>query len=88
MTTLTSTFPIAFGTDESGGYFSEYAFSPRVGITYEFFPGAAAYFNWSRSFNPQWFSTDAGKENQSHRRQGRTLKLGSNGRSSTTGWSA
>ena len=25
--------PIAFGTDESGGYFSEYAFSPRVGIT-------------------------------------------------------
>jgi iron complex outermembrane recepter protein len=22
------------------------------------FPGAAAYFNWSRSFNPQWFSTD------------------------------
>ena len=54
--------PLAFGTDESGGYFSEYAFSPRVGITYEFFPGAAAYFNWSRSFNPQWFSTDvAGK---------------------------
>ena len=45
--------PIAFGTDESGGYYSEYAFSPRVGITYEFFPGAAAYFNWSRSFNPQ-----------------------------------
>ncbi len=51
--------PIAFGTDEPGGYYSEYAFSPRVGITYEFFPGVAAYFNWSQSYNPQWFSSDA-----------------------------
>lgn len=35
------------------------AFSPRVGVTYEFIPGAALYANYSESFNPQWFSTDA-----------------------------
>lgn len=35
------------------------AFSPRVGVTYEFTPGAALYANYSESFNPQWFSTDA-----------------------------
>jgi len=51
--------PIKFGENAPGGYFSEYAFSPKVGITYEFVPGVAAYFNWSRSFNPQWFFTDA-----------------------------
>jgi iron complex outermembrane receptor protein len=35
------------------------AFSPRVGLTYEFIPGAALYANYSESFNPQWFSTTA-----------------------------
>lgn len=56
-----STFdvPIEFGVGEDGGSFWAYAFSPKVGITYEFVPGVAAYFNWSRSFNPQWFFTDA-----------------------------
>lgn len=35
------------------------AFSPKAGITYEFIPGLAAYTNYSRSFQPQWFSTGA-----------------------------
>jgi iron complex outermembrane receptor protein len=34
--------PIKFGENAPGGYFSEYAFSPKVGITYEFVPGVAA----------------------------------------------
>ena len=51
--------PLQFGLGAPGGYYSEHAFSPKVGITYEFFPGLAAYFNWSRSYNPQWFFTDA-----------------------------
>lgn len=37
----------------------EEAFSPKVGLTYEFVPGIAAYANYSRSFNPQWSYTDA-----------------------------
>lgn len=28
-------------------------------MTYEFVPGIAAYANYSQSFSPQWFSTDA-----------------------------
>lgn len=35
------------------------AFSPRVGVTYELISGAALYANYSESFNPQWFSTNA-----------------------------
>lgn len=35
------------------------AFTPKAGLTYEFIPGMAAYANYSRSFTPQWFSTDA-----------------------------
>jgi iron complex outermembrane receptor protein len=35
------------------------AFSPRVGVTYEIFPDVALYFNYSESFDPQWFSTNA-----------------------------
>lgn len=35
------------------------AFSPKAGVTYEFLKGVAAYANYSRSFKPQWFSTDA-----------------------------
>jgi len=38
------------------------AFSPRVGVTYEFIPGAALYANYSESFDPQWFSTDASRK--------------------------
>jgi len=35
------------------------SFTPRVGVTYEFVPGAALYANYSESFKPQWFNTDA-----------------------------
>nr|WP_075090449.1 TonB-dependent receptor [Verrucomicrobium spinosum] len=35
------------------------AFTPKAGLTYEFSPGLAVYANYSRSFKPQWFSTDA-----------------------------
>ncbi|QIF00307.1 TonB-dependent siderophore receptor [Roseimicrobium sp. ORNL1] len=35
------------------------AFTPKVGVTYEFVPGVAAYANYSRSFQPQSFSTDS-----------------------------
>jgi iron complex outermembrane receptor protein len=35
------------------------AFSPRVGVTYELFPSVALYANYSESFDPQWFSTNA-----------------------------
>lgn len=31
----------------------EHAFSPKVGVTYEFQPGIAAYANYSESFRPQ-----------------------------------
>ena len=34
------------------------AVTPKVGITYEFVPGVAAYANYSRSFLPQWSFTD------------------------------
>lgn len=37
----------------------EDAFTPKAGLTWEFTPGVAAYANYSRSFNPQWSSTDA-----------------------------
>lgn len=39
--------------------YTEDAFTPKAGLTYEVAPGAAIYGNYSRSFNPQWFSTDA-----------------------------
>lgn len=35
------------------------AFTPRVGIAYEFVKGFSAYANYSRSFNPQWYYRDA-----------------------------
>lgn len=38
---------------------SQSAFTPKVGATYEFVPGASAYVNYSRSFTPQWYSTDS-----------------------------
>ncbi|MES2474797.1 MAG: TonB-dependent siderophore receptor [Verrucomicrobiota bacterium] len=38
---------------------SKSAFTPKVGVTYEFIPDVAAYANYSTSFKPQWFSTDA-----------------------------
>jgi len=36
------------------------AFTPKVGLTYEFIPGVAAYANYSRSFAPQWNSKGPG----------------------------
>ncbi len=50
--------------DDSGSYGStpadatDDAFTPKAGITYEFFPGVAGYVNYSRSFRPQWSSRD------------------------------
>lgn len=38
---------------------NEESFNPKVGVTYEFIPGVAAYANYSTSFEPQWYSTDA-----------------------------
>lgn len=38
---------------------SKEAFTPKVGVTYEFIKGVAAYANYSTSFKPQWYSTDA-----------------------------
>ncbi|MCW5556663.1 MAG: TonB-dependent receptor [Verrucomicrobiae bacterium] len=35
------------------------AFSPRVGVTYEFIDGLSAYASYSRSFQPQWDFLDA-----------------------------
>ena len=60
--------PIQFGTGAPGGDYSESAFSPKVGITYQFVPGVAAYFNWSRSFNPQWFFTYQKKRREADER--------------------
>jgi iron complex outermembrane receptor protein len=37
-------------------------FSPRAGVTYAFTPALAVYGNYSRSFEPQWFSRDASGE--------------------------
>lgn len=34
-------------------------FSPRAGLTYAFTPSVAVYGNYSRSFEPQWYSRDA-----------------------------
>lgn len=34
-------------------------FSPRAGLSYEILDGVAVYGNYSRSFNPQWFSLEA-----------------------------
>lgn len=39
---------------------SKEAFTPKVGLTYEFIPDVAAYANYSTSFKPQWFSTGPG----------------------------
>lgn len=38
---------------------SNEAFTPKAGLAYEFTPGVSAYANYSRSFQPQWYSTDA-----------------------------
>lgn len=46
----------------SSGDDSADAFTPRVGVTYEFVPGMAAYANYSQSFDPQWFYTDSNGE--------------------------
>ncbi|MFT3991133.1 MAG: TonB-dependent siderophore receptor [Luteolibacter sp.] len=43
---------VTTGTDEE-------AFTPKVGVTYEFIKGVAAYANYGTSFAPQWYSTDA-----------------------------
>lgn len=43
----------------SSGNNSQTAAVPRAGLAYEFTPGATVYANYSQSFNPQWFSTDA-----------------------------
>jgi len=45
--------------DNHPGKDGDEAFTPKVGVTYEFVPGIAAYANYSRSYNPQWYSTDA-----------------------------
>ena len=58
---LTEQFTVTFG----GRYDLHWAvgdrkeaFTPKAGITYEFVPRVAAYANYSRSFQPQSFSTD------------------------------
>lgn len=52
--TLTLGGRIDRATDESGAQkVSDSAFSPKVGLTYEFLPGFAAYANYSESFLPQ-----------------------------------
>lgn len=38
---------------------SKDAFTPKVGVTYEFIKDVAAYASYSTSFKPQWYSTDA-----------------------------
>lgn len=43
----------------SSGDFDAEDFTGRVGLTYEVVKGVALYANYSQSFNPQWFSTDA-----------------------------
>jgi iron complex outermembrane receptor protein len=42
-------------TNTTNNSFSEVAFSPRAGIVYQPFDRTSLYFNWSRSFNPQFF---------------------------------
>jgi len=43
----------------SSGDQSASAFSPRVGVTYEFLEGLSTYASYSRSFQPQWGFVDA-----------------------------
>ncbi|MEZ0386411.1 MAG: TonB-dependent siderophore receptor, partial [Verrucomicrobium sp.] len=45
--------------DGNPGKYKDDSFTPKAGITWEFTPGVAAYANYSRSFTPQWSSTDA-----------------------------
>lgn len=45
--------------DSHPGKHDDDAFTPKAGLTYEFLPGMAAYANYTRSYKPQWFSTDA-----------------------------
>lgn len=45
--------------DAVPGRSDDEAFTPKVGLTYEFVPGVALYGNYSRSYSPQWSSTDA-----------------------------
>jgi len=45
--------------DAHPGDYSNDHLTPRVGGTYEFFPGVALYANYSQSYNPQWSFTDA-----------------------------
>ena len=54
--TLTIGGRVDFSTNEGE---SVDAFSPRVGVTYVFFPAVTLYANYSESFDPQWFSTNA-----------------------------
>lgn len=54
--TLTLGGRVDFSTNEGE---SVDAFSPRVGVTYELLPDVALYANYSESFDPQWFSTNA-----------------------------
>lgn len=61
---LTDQVTLTFGgrydqTEDRGTGVNEDAFSPKVGATYEFIPGVAAYANYSTAFEPQWSSTDA-----------------------------
>ncbi|MBK1882244.1 TonB-dependent siderophore receptor [Luteolibacter pohnpeiensis] len=43
------------GSDEQ----KKHAFTPKAGITYALQPNVAVYANYSRSFEPQWYSTDS-----------------------------
>ena len=45
------------GTDTS---YDQDALTPKVGLTYEFVPGFAAYANYGRSFTPQWSARNNG----------------------------
>ncbi|TLD69494.1 TonB-dependent siderophore receptor [Phragmitibacter flavus] len=60
---LTLTLGVRYDTttldDTDLGHTKDSATTPRVGLTYEFIPGVAAYASYSRSFNPQWTFTDA-----------------------------
>lgn len=61
--TVTLTLGGRFDSSSSSDDESAEAFSPRVGLTYEFVDGLAAYANYARSFEPQWGFVDSSGNN-------------------------
>jgi len=56
---LTLTLAGSMNWTFSGDDYSDSAFVPRAGVTYEFIEGWSGYFNYSQSFYPQWAYLDA-----------------------------